>query len=223
MTYGKEIGRKFHEDGSIRHYPGNTCVSDIIPGCSAYDVMLELHQMVMDSGLAKYFIMLPADSYHMTVIRGLNDQVRTDEFWPANLDKNATMDEVDDYVSAAIERAGLPGPVRMKFATVKISASCCTIGLIPADESQAQLLKEFRDRAADEIGLRLPRHDNYRFHISLGYMHYVAEGEDAVKMEALAEKMNAHIANQPEFYTTPPYMAFYDDMLRFSPTRVPRK
>lgn len=222
MTYGKEIGRKFYEDGSVRRYPGNTVVADIVPGCSAYDVMVHLQQMVNQSGLADHFILLPADSYHMTVIRGVNDQVRTDDFWPAALDKNTPMTQVDDYMAAAIAKAGLPGPVRMRFDAVNISTTCCTVRLVPADETQAQILKDFRDRAADAIGLRLPGHDNYRFHISLAYIRLVAEGEDAQRVEDLKQQMNMYIANQPEFDITPPYMAFYDNMLHFSPVRVPR-
>ena len=144
MTYGKDIGKKFYEDGTVRHYPGNTVVADIVPGCSAYDVMLQLRQMLIDRGLAQYFVLLPADSYHMTLIRGLNDQVRTDAYWPASLSKDTPMTQVDDYISTAIEKAGLPGPVRMRFDRVNVSASCCTVRLVPADEAQAQLLQQFR-------------------------------------------------------------------------------
>lgn len=222
MTYGKDIGKKFYEDGTVRHYPGNTVVADIVPGCSAYDVMLQLRQMLIDRGLAQYFVLLPTDSYHMTLIRGLNDQVRTDAYWPASLSKDTPMTQADDYISTAIEKAGLPGPVRMRFDRVNVSASCCTVRLVPADEAQAQLLQQFRDRAAAAIGLRLPGHDNYRFHISLGYVRVVPEGTDAQKLEDLKAKMDVLIAEQPEFTTTAPYMAYYDDMLAFSPERIPR-
>lgn len=222
MRYGKDIGKKFYEDGTVRHYPGNTVVADIVPGCSAYDVMLHLRQMAIDAGFADKWILLPTDSYHMTVIRGLNDQVRTDDFWPAKLPKDTPMAAVDDYISAAIAAAGIPGPVRMKFDAVYASASCCIVHLLPADEEQERILREFRDRAADAIGLRLPKHDQYRFHISLAYTRIVPEGADAQKLEELKAEMNAYIANQPEFETTAPYMAYYDDMLAFSPVRLPR-
>ena len=49
--YGRDIGRKFYEDGSVRRYPGNTVVADVVPGMVAYDVMLHLKQMVLDAGL----------------------------------------------------------------------------------------------------------------------------------------------------------------------------
>ena len=50
MIYGKDIGKKFDKDGNVLHYPGNTVVADIVPGCSAYDVMSHLRQMVIEAG-----------------------------------------------------------------------------------------------------------------------------------------------------------------------------
>lgn len=222
MTYGSTIGKKFYEDSSVRRYPGNTVVADILPGNPAYDVMCKLRQMVIDMGLTSHIILLPEDSYHMTVIQGVNDQVRKETHWPADLPLDASMTRADDFVSAAYLRAGLPGPVRMRFDTVGIGTGACIIRLHPADGEQEKILRDFRNRAADNLGLRLPKHDTYRFHISLGYVWKIPEGETAEKVEQLKEKINAYIATQPEFWTAAPYMAYYDDMHAFSPTRIPR-
>ncbi len=222
MIYGKDIGKKFYEDGSVRRYPGNTVVAPVTPSSGAYEVMLHLRQMVIDKGFDRHLILLPTDSYHMTVIRGVNDQVRKDTHWPKNLSIDAPMSEVDDYMEAAIVSANIPGPVRMKFDRVVYSASDVKALLVPADAKQERILLEFRDRAADAIGLRLPGHDNYRFHITLAYTRTVAKGEDEDKLNAMIEEMTAYIADKPEFWVCPPHMAFYDNMLRFSPTRVPR-
>jgi len=42
------------------------------------------------------------------------------------------------------------------------------------------------------------------------------------KKEALKAEMNAVLGDGIEFVTTKPYMAYYDDMLAFSPERLPR-
>lgn len=223
MIYGKDIGKKFDKDGNVLHYPGNTVVADIVPGCSAYDVMSHLRQMVIDAGFADTLCLLPEDSYHMTVIRGLNDLIRKDTHWPAALPKDTPMEQVDDYISAAIARVGLPGPARMKFYKTLPQEGCILIQVVPADEAQEKILRDFRDRAATEIGLFLPQHDTYKFHISLGYRRILPEGEDAKRFDALVEKMDEYIANQPVFETEPPYMAYYSDMMEFSPVRLPRQ
>ena len=138
--FGSSIGKKFYEDGKIRRYPGNTVVADVTPGCSAYDVMTHLRQMVIDAGFDNELILLPEDSYHMTVFRGLNDQVRIDSHWPARLSKETPMEAVDDYISAAVASAGVPGPARMRFDKVNWSNNCCIICLVPADGAQKETL-----------------------------------------------------------------------------------
>ena len=222
MEYGSTIGKKFYEDGSVRRYPGNTVVADILPGCPAYDVMSQLRQWVIDAGLDDHFILLPEDSYHMTLFRGLNDQVRNATFWPEALPLDAPMTQVDDHVSAAVEKAGLPGPARMKFDRVATTKNCMIIRLVPADEEQNRILRQFRDRGAENVGVFFPKHENYVFHISLAYTRIVPEGEAAQRLADLEAKINAYIADQPAFYTAQPFMAFYHNMHHFSPTRVSR-
>lgn len=222
MKYGSTIGQKFYEDGSVRRFPGNTVVADVVPGSSAFDTMCQLRQMVIDAGFADHLILLPEDSYHITYISGVNDQQRIDTFWPDALSREATMVEADDYVTAAIESVGIPGPARMKFDTVGWGAGCCIIRLVPADESQRELLYGFREKAADALGVRRPNHEKYRFHISLGYTRIIPEGEAEGRKQALIKKMVEFMAQQPEFFTTQAYMAYYDDMYAFSPTRIPR-
>lgn len=222
MKYGSTIGQKFYEDGSVRRFPGNTVVADVVPGSSAFDTMCQLRQMVIDADFADHLILLPEDSYHITYISGVNDQQRIDTFWPDALSREATMVEADDYVTAAIESVGIPGPARMKFDTVGWGAGCCIIRLVPADESQRELLYGFREKAADALGVRRPNHEKYRFHISLGYTRIIPEGEAEGRKQALIKKMEEFMAQQPEFFTTQAYMAYYDDMYAFSPTRIPR-
>ena len=222
MTYGNIIGKKFYEDGSVRRYPGNTVVAAVPPESPAYDVMTHLHEMITEEGFESHLIPLPHDSYHMTVIRGLNDQVRTDEFWPAALPKDLPMTAVDDHVSAAVAGVKMPSVIRMRFDKIRFSDTCMIVLLTPADEEQDRMLREYRDAVAERIGLYLPKHYEYKFHISLAYTRIIPEGEDKTRMQAMIERMDRYIANRPAFDITNPYMAYYDDMLCFSPTRIPR-
>lgn len=222
MTYGSDIGSKFNEDGSVRRYPGNTVVADITPGCSAYDVMQHLRQMVIDAGMADYLILLPTDSYHMTLLGGLNDAKRGD-WWPhEKLPNHVSMDIADDYTTNVMHKVGLPGPQRMRFDYVRMSKSAMVVILQTTDEAQEKLLRKFRDDAAQELGAYRPNHDKYRFHISLAYVRVIPEGEAEVRCQNMLEQMNAYLAQQPAFETGAPYVAYFDDMLHYSHTRIPR-
>jgi hypothetical protein len=221
MTYGKTIGEKFYEDGSARRYPGNTIVADILPGCGAYDVMTRLRDMIAEYGLSDYFILLPEDSYHMTILGGLNDQKRH-EWWPEDLPLDATMDEADDYVAAAIEKVGLPGPQKMKFYYAHCSKGCLTIRVDTLSEEQEKALRKFRDECSGEMGCFRPGHEKHHFHISLAYVRVIPEGEAAERRDKMLADMTAYIENQPIFETAAPYLTFFDDMLFFHHNRIPR-
>lgn len=220
--YGSQIGKKFEPDGSARRYPGNTVIADVRPGCGAYDVMTRLRQMAVDAGFADSMILLPEDSYHMTVIRGMNDQVRTDAFWPPALPKDAPMTDVDDYLTDAIARVPMPGPIRMRFRGIQVNEEDFRVLLSPADDEQLQIIRRFRDAAADAIGLRLPGHDAYTCHITLAYTRIVPEGEEKERLVELTREMDRLIREQPVFETTAPYTAYYDNMLAFSAGRIQR-
>ena len=221
MTYGKNVGDKFYEDGSVRRFPGNTVVADILPGCPAYDVMKHLRNMIAEYGLSDYFILLPEDSYHMTILGGLNDQ-KLHEWWPASLPLDATMDEADDHVAAAMEKVGLPGPQKMKFYYAHCSKSCLTIRVDTLSPEQEQLLRKFRDDGAEAMGCFRPGHDKHHFHISLAYVRVIPEGEMKEKCDQMIADMTAYIENQPVFETAQPYLTFFDDMLYFHHERIPR-
>ena len=222
MRYGTTIGKKFYEDGTIKHYPGCTVVADVTPECPAYEVMLGLRQILIDAGFEKDMILLPTDSYHMTVIRGLNDYVREDAFWPEKLPKDTPMTKVDDYVSAAVASVPALGKIRMKFKNTFATDGCLMIRLVPEDDAQEKILRDYRDQVATAIGLFLPRHATYNFHISLAYVRVIPEGEMKEKCDKMIADMTAYIENQPIFETAAPYLTFFDDMLFFHHNRIPR-
>ena len=222
MPFGDQIGRKFNQDGTAALYPGNTVVSDATPETRAYQVMTECLAMLREAGLAELFIPLPEDSYHMTVIRGVNDLVRDRAYWPAALPADAPMAAVDDYMAAALARVPNPGAMRMRFGEAKITAEDFRIGILPADEAQERVLRRYRDQAAEAIGLRLPGHDAYTFHITLAYTWRLPDAAQQEEIDRLKARMDRLLAAQPVVELHPPHTAFYRDMLSFSSERIGR-
>lgn len=221
-VYGTQIHKKFHTDGTAASYPGNTVVSDATPETHAYRVMTECLEMLRAEELDALFIPLPKDSYHLTVIRGVNDLVREGAYWPSALPLDAEMSAMDDYMEATIKRVPNPGPMRMRFGEAKITAEDFRISMLPADEAQAAILRQYRDRVADAVGLRLPGHDAYTFHITLAYTWHLPDAAQQKTIDELKEKMDKLLAEQPVVTLHPPHMAFYRDMLSFSTERIKR-
>ena len=221
MAMGEQIGYKFGGDGAPLRYPGNTVISDIRPGNPAYAVMCTVRARLLETGLAPLFILLPKDSYHMTVLRGLNDQVRTDAFWPAALPKDAPLERADAYVARAVASVLNPGPIRMAFDCVHADAADLRVRLKPADALQAEALRSYRDQVADALGLWLPGHDAYTYHMTLAYTHFLPDSAQADRLRQWVSAMDALLAEQPRFETDAPYTAYYANMLFFSPDPNP--
>ena len=221
-VYGMQIGKKFAQDGSALLYPGNTVISDVCPGNPAYDVMSACRKLLLSSPLAARFIPLPESSYHTTIIRGVNHLVRTPDFWPAQMEKDTPFERMDDWFETAVASVQTPGPIAMRFCEARITAEDFRIALVPADDAQNALLRRYRDEVAAALGLKLPGHDAYTFHITLAYTLTLPEGEEAQTLDAIRAQMNALLAGQGAFTVDPPHAAFYRDMLDFYPNRISR-
>lgn len=221
--FGTQIGRKFHADGTAARYPGNTVIADVRPGNPAYDVMTACLRMLEEVNVDRLFIRLPEDSYHMTVIRGVNDLVREAEYWPAVLDPHATMTAVDAYMRSAVESVENPGKIHMKFDCAVITPEDFRIRLVPKDAEQDKILRRYRDAVADAVGLRLPGHDTYTYHMTLAYTWYLPRGKVKDSLSALVERMNDLLAKQEEVVIDPPHFAWYQDMLSFSDKPIIRE
>lgn len=219
---GTQIGRKFHTDGTAARYPGNTVIADVRRGNPAHSVMLQCLQMLEEAALDGLFISLPQESYHMTVIRGVNDRVRDEAYWPGALASDAPMAEADAYMYRAVGQVRSTGPIRMRFDQAVITEEDFRIRLNPADEAQAAELRRYRDDAAEAFGLRLPGHDAYRYHITLAYTWYLPAAEQKPLLDELVSRMNALLRAQGEVVIDPPHFAWYRDMLSFSDEPIER-
>lgn len=222
MRYGAQIGYKFNTDGSPRRYPGNTIIADVDSWNPAHGVIDRLRSILCAGDLGGAFIFLPADSYHVTIIRGMNDCVRQPEYWSSVLPLDAPMAAVDAFFAEKAGEVKAPERIHMRFDQITIDDYDVRICLQPWDQTQANELRAYRDQVADQIALRLPGHDSYTYHITLAYMLRIPEGDDRMEMERRVREINAYLGGQDGFWLTSPRICFYNDMLHFYSHRIPR-
>ena len=222
MKYGLQIGLKFNQDGSPKKYPGNTVIADVNPDNPAYPVIRGLRGILEEGELGRCYIFLPEDSYHVTIIRGLNDYVRDAAFWPAELPADLPMEQVDDYFVSRAGTVEVPEKIHMRFSHVRIDDHDVRICLEPWDPQEETRLRRYRDEVASRLGLWLPGHDTYTYHITLAYVRTIPEGDCRREQERRVSRMDACLKNQDGFFLSSPRIAFYDDMLRFESQRIPR-
>lgn len=222
MKFGSQINFKFHENGLPRRYPGNTVISDVFPENKAYQVVHYLLKQLKQRKLDELFILLPEDSYHVTIIRGVNDQVRNKDFWPPSLPLDASMLEADKFVRSRVESVETPDYFEMRFKHVQINDEDFRICLEPANSTEEAKLRDYRNKVAQSLGLWLPGHDSYTFHITMAYTMFIPDESRRRLLDSYVEEMNMILKQQDSFKLPRPRFAYYNDMFYFFDTPIER-
>jgi hypothetical protein len=216
--FGRQIGFKFNLDGSPARFPGNTFVSDIDPDNPAYSILRETVSSIDRAGLSPLLIKLPGDSYHVTIMRGLNDKVRSAEFWPPKLSTSCTLAEMDSYIREKLKDIPFSASFFMVFRRLQWNDEDVRVCLAPSCRDSERALRSLRDSIADRLGLRLPGHEHYTFHATLAYVHYRAQERDAEKITQITDDFfTRHSGVALEI--SAPRLAFYEDMMEFPSER----
>lgn len=217
----KNVGRKFSADGQALPFAGNTIISHL-PHDSAV-----LHQANALAGdlrrlaFHKKMAVLPADSYHVTIFGGANDQGRRlGVTWPSDIAVNIPIAECNRLLSERLRNfrleCSIPFRFRIDQQATSDSTDPCTIRIAPLNDGEAQKLRQLRERLSDVFKFRAADHDTYRYHITLAYLTQSLTGEEQTAYQASVRNWTKSIhtdsevveLNAPEFCT-------FKDMLRF--------
>jgi hypothetical protein len=219
-TFTKAVRRKFHEDGSVRHFPGNTIICPVDTDSAVFALLVRLAGQFRKLSCSRSFTLLPPSSYHMTVIQGVCDEDRKSQLWTRFLPLDAPLEETDRFFREKWETLQIPDGFNMKFHYLHTDGVALTVNLQPLTEADARKLKVFRDEVSDKLGLRFPDHDDYRFHLSIGYRIVELTEEGEVELLRFKEQTERELEEHFGIYTTvPPQLVFFKDMFKFADSR----
>jgi hypothetical protein len=204
----RAVGQKFHEDGSVRHFPGNTIICTIDEDNPAYARLIEVSESVKALSCSGKFTLLPPSSYHMTVIQGVCEEERKPELWSRYLSLDTPLEETDRFFMEKWQDIGIPEGFEMKFNYFHTDGTALTINLIPQTQKTANELKTFRDEVAEKLGLRFPNHDDYKFHISIGYKLYELTEEEEHELQSCKRQVEREMQ-----------LVLFKDMFAFGESR----
>ncbi|NWB97027.1 DUF1868 domain-containing protein [Pseudomonas gingeri] len=168
-----DVNRKFYEDGKARPFTGNTIISQIPLHSPIGEALTVIRNTLASHAFSKCWSLLPPSSYHMTVFEGVIDERRKSGFWPAQVPKDAPLQTCTDYFVRQLMDFALNEdfPVRLLVDDFDVNKdSDATLRLVPANPQENLKLRGLRDRLSERMGIRAPGHDDYRFHITLGYL-----------------------------------------------------
>lgn len=217
VAYPKWIGQKFDANGQALPFSGNTILSFIDKASPFFSALSEAHQELSRWPYASSFALLPLSSYHVTIMQGVCEPIRTISNWPRDLPLTAELAECTSHFRAKLSSSGLAleKPVRMRILGWRPLGNNIGLRLVPATETDAARLSRFRDALADELKLRLPGHEQYELHCTLAYsLRLFNDAQNEVMLKLLGPIL----AKFPEFVEIgAPELCVFEDMFKYDP------
>lgn len=224
MTDGRDllrpadVGCKFHADGSVRAFAGNTVVCHLPDDGPARAALMDVHDRLAALP-ARRHALLPPSSWHMTVFEGVCDQIRDPGRWPADLPLDAPLAACTDLFAARLRatRFGITAPIRVAVGgVIAVHGGFLGVTLEPADPEEHLRLRTLRDRLSAVLGLRVPVHLGYRFHLTIGYQIDWLTPCEQLSMAEACHAATAHLLERaPVFTFGPPSFCTFEDMHAF--------
>ena len=220
MPFTTEVGTKFNEDGSVRSFPGSTVIACVDPAhdVAVYQAAIWAQAQLQAMRCAGKMAFLPPDSFHMTVMDLICDQIRRADRWSCHMPLTTSLAEMDEFFIERLSAVEPPTKLRMSF--VRVRQPGIVLALEPADVSTAKTIWHYREHIAKATGVRFSDFERYGFHISLAYnlveLNGTEQSELATTFARIDERLGATFGI---FAPAPPQLVFFEDMFAFVPAQ----
>lgn len=209
---------KFDSRGNALPFPGNTIICGVDSASAEHRALVRM-QDGLRRAAADAFAFLPADSFHMTLYRGVNHLRRFADEWPPYLDTATPLEEVTAQFAARLSRLRLPDAFRMRPVRLYSNATGeSQLRLEGVTAAEKKRLHNARWQIRDALGHARPGEDGYHFHITFSYRVRPLTPEEAADLaERQASLFDEFVREAPAVVVGPPVFCDYRDMLAFNP------
>ncbi|MEU4342379.1 DUF1868 domain-containing protein [Nocardia sp. NPDC023852] len=211
-------GRKWDIHGNAQRFTGNTFVSPIPRNSAFFHAQIKAQDRLRASAFSRHYVLTPYNSFHMTVLDGVNqDQLGTAD-WPTWMAHATSTVDTNIPFLRRLESARLdvPRTVTMRADGLRDMATGFIVALAPIDIATAEALNRFRDQVTELLGLSRTGFGTYRFHSTMGYRLVEPLPSEHEELHALQNEITEYFAGDAGTVTVDP-LAFniFDDMLAF--------
>lgn len=206
---------KFKENGDFNRFRGNTVVANLFHQEQLMEMVDLIQSEYRKLPFIDKFTLTPSGSIHMTVIELLCDQNRLPEFWSKDIPLDLPIDDVSDYFGEKLTDFPL---LNEKIVMKTTAMATQNILVEPADQDSASRLAEIRAYVSEKAGVKFPNHDNYQFHISVGYLRVPLTEEETVLFDEVKAKLSKILLEKlPTITIDRVDYTVFDDMTQFTP------
>lgn len=213
------VGQKFHEDGSLRYFPGSTIICDLTYDDAVLTELIWAQDQFKKLPFAHKFGFLPPSSFHMTVFDLICDQVRDEKHWSSIIPLDMPIEASDEVLRQVVSKAHPPANFTMQFVA-SFMRTVIGLELRPANDDTATQLRRYREEVSQLTGIRFPNFDTYKFHISLAYylVRLTPAEEEALKQ--VQAEVDARLSKTLQTINTgTPKFTLFNDMGAFKEFR----
>lgn len=208
------LGTRLDARGQFLPEHGTTVVAQVVPGSDTEAALVDLRAALQALPFAHMFAFTAVPSYHMTVFEGVIETRRLASHWPTGLDPEQAVEAATEAMVARL--AGFTAPPAFEMRVVEVTPFGLSLtGATARDEGH---VRDWRDGLAAALGLRVPGHDDYGFHITLAYALAWPPVEAVTPYRAALQNLTAAFqARVPVLHLARPAFCTFADMNAFPP------
>ncbi len=211
----RAVGEKFSQNGQVLRFSGNTILCHIPGNTVGHAALVEAQKQLRATAPPNAFAFLPPASLHMTVFEGVNDNRRTEEYWPAHLPRDMTLKSVTDDFATRLQ--GVHGPSGLQVRASHIFAGH-SVRVSGVNEGHETLLRDMRDTLKTHLNIRRRDHYTYAFHITLAYLLHWLSPEEARDVHAASSAIGEGLRQAaPAISLGPVELCTFNTMAHFAP------
>lgn len=176
---------KFKPNGDFNAFAGNTVVANLYDNEQVMTAVFALQELYKTLPFIDKFTLTPPRSIHMTVMELLCDQNRQLDFWSKFLPLDLPIEKVSAFFGEKLSHF----PLKNESLTMKVTGiGRQNILLEPADEASRQRLEDIRHYISITTGVIFPNHNNYQFHITIGYIREELTADEQVYFDDFRDR-----------------------------------
>ena len=207
---------KFDHNGKPLPFPGCSIISKIPLNSDLFYEIKLLQLKFKDLSPEKAYTYLPETSFHMTLFDCCNVNTVNTPYWPKNIVEDNNYTKIAYILSKRIKKYIFPDKFDLKLKKLFGGYSMILEGNTKKDE---KIIRDYRNKLSDLLGIRFENHETYSFHITLAYILRKLKDDEIKKLIKINFRLlEGFVKKFPIIQIEKPQLCTFENMYEFKST-----